>query len=115
MPKPTRMDITITVICQTNGRRNIALLRYQIEFARFMSRIQNAVTTSFLYVLPSPCGHGLAPLPARLPVALEWGFGDAETTVQKYKLFPIWQKKIQTHAESQHRYLEIACLTRWRN
>ena len=32
-------------------------------------------------------------VPARVPVALEWGSGGVETTVQKYKLFPTWQKK----------------------
>lgn len=36
-------------------------------------------------------------VPARVPVALEWGFGGVETTVQKYKLFPTWRKKnVQT-------------------
>ena len=37
--------------------------------------------------------RALRGLPARVPVALEWGSGGVETTVQKYKLFPTWQKK----------------------
>ena len=49
----------------------------------------------FLICPAAPCGRRISPLPARVPVALEWGSGGVETTVQKYKLFPTWQKKMQ--------------------
>lgn len=44
-----------------------------------------------VFLICSVVPYGISP-PA-YPVALEWGFGDAETTVQRYKLFPNRQNK----------------------
>lgn len=47
----------IYLIVYTNPwTRNIALLRFQYEFAKFDTPQINAVTTSFLYVLSRPFG-----------------------------------------------------------
>ncbi len=58
------------------------------EFARFYTPQINAVTTSFLYVLPL-LRRGSKPLPHPRYPSLSKGSGGAETTVQKYNFFSI--------------------------
>ncbi len=52
---------------------------------------------------PFPVGQWVGHYPTRFYPSLSKGFGGAETTMQKYKLFPNWQKIIFPEGTFCHR------------
>lgn len=85
MPKPTLMVYNKTIVCQTMDDAHCIIAVISSEVAKFKRAADKTPLQRLFYVRRSL--RGLSP--ARLPIALERGFGGSETTLQRYALFAI--------------------------